>query len=108
MTWQAALRDLIGGYFGDQTIDEGVKEMVSVTECNPEYHQLYVSALEEGLKAALSGSSEVVDILRDSFIWDVRDTKSAQEFLERLLGEYNTQYQAVSGNESPPAPTESK
>lgn len=92
MSWQATLREILSGYFGDQTLEEGVKEMVFVTECNLDYHQLYLSAIEEGIKAAVPGNSEVIKIIMESNAHYVKSIAEAREFLEKLHLEYLSQY----------------
>lgn len=104
MSWQTTLRNLLSGYLGDQTIEEGVEEMVFVTESNPDYHRLYLSAIEEGIKAASQGKPEIIETIRDSYAWYVKDTKDVREFLERLRAEYITQYEAATKDDLPTSP----
>lgn len=99
MSWQVTLRDVLSGYFGDQTLEEGVKEMVFVTECNLDYHHLYLSGIEEGIKAAAQGESEVTEIIMESNAQYVQNISEAREFLEKLCLEYLSQYNsAISDN----------
>jgi hypothetical protein len=96
MSWQTTLRNLLSGYLGDGTLAEGVEEMVFVTESNPDYHRLYLSAIEAGLEAASQGKSESVEIVMDSYAWYVKAPKEVREFLERLKMEYLAQYEAAT------------
>lgn len=96
MSWQTILQEILNGYFGDQTIEEGVTEMIFVTESNLDYHQSYLSALEAGIEAASQGQQEVVRFIMDSYAWHIKDTVEAREFLERLRSEYIAQYDAAT------------
>jgi ribonuclease HI len=96
MSWQTTLRNLLSGYLGDQRFEEGIAEMVLVTESNPDYHRLYLSAIEAGLEAASQGKSESVEIVMDSYAWYVKAPKEVREFLERLRTEYLAQYEAAT------------
>jgi DNA-binding transcriptional regulator GbsR (MarR family) len=92
MSWQVTLRDVLSGYFGDQTFEEGVREMVFVTECNLDYHQLYLSAIEEGIKATIQDESDVIRMIMESNAYYVKNIAEAREFLEKLHLEYLAQY----------------
>jgi hypothetical protein len=99
MSWQTDLEEILAGYFGDQTLEAGVEEMVFVTESNKDYHQRYLSAIEAGIKAALEAKLEIVQIIKDSNAWYVKGTADAGEFLQRLRSEYLSRYAAATEND---------
>ncbi|WP_218082584.1 hypothetical protein [Anthocerotibacter panamensis] len=96
MSWQLNLTEILNGYFSDQTIEEGVAQMVFVTECDPDYHQECLATISGGIEAALQGNMEVVDIIKKSFAWHVENTHDAKEFLKDLQKEYLSQYSKLT------------
>ncbi len=98
MNWKSSLNKILSGYFSYQTLVEGVSEMVFVTECSLEFHNLYLSAIEEGIMAASKGDDEVTRIIIDSNAFFVANTHEALEFLQRIKQEYLTQYSDATGN----------
>jgi Mg2+ and Co2+ transporter CorA len=103
-TWQETLSDILNGYFGYQSLEVGVKEMIFVTRWNQDYHQRYVAAIQSGITAASQGNSEVIGIIRHSLARFVESTEEAQQFLNELLSEYNVQY-SIASNDIPAKPS---
>lgn len=90
--WQENLSDLLNGYFGCQSLEVGVKEMIFVTKWHQDYHQRYISAIEAGIAAADRGDIQVIAIIRHSWARFVDNTEESKQFLEELSSEYNIQY----------------
>ncbi|MEP0857722.1 hypothetical protein [Trichocoleus sp. DQ-U1] len=96
MSWQITLKDILSGYFSDQSVEEGVTEMIFVTAHNPDYHQSYFSAIKVGMEAASRGETEVFDIVSSECY--VKDIADVQKFLEKLCSEYMAQYEAATSD----------
>lgn len=98
MTWKTTLRDIIGGYFSDWSIEDGVTQMVFVGVNNAEYHHSYLSAINAGIKATIQGDNEVFEIIKEECY--VKDIVDAQKLLQNILNEYMFQYEAAINNDS--------
>jgi hypothetical protein len=92
-TERAGLRNVLVGYFGDNSTADGVREMLGVTRSNPEYHHRYRGQLEAGLRAARAGDEEVIVVVRelDPFLTDLA---AAASLIDEILTEYDEQYAA--------------
>jgi hypothetical protein len=89
----AELTNVLGGYFGDQSIDVGVAEMLGVTRGDPEYHRRYRDALAAGLAAARAGDDDVLPAVRQLAPF-TPDLPAAADLLERILTAYDRGYGA--------------
>jgi hypothetical protein len=85
------LRNLLIGYFGDNTTEDGVREMLGVTRAHTEYHQRYRRLLENGLQAARAGDEEVFSVIRELAPF-LPDIAAGVSLLEEILVEYDRQY----------------
>lgn len=98
MNWQQNVNDVLGSYFCDCSVAEGAAELVFVSEDNPEYHHLYLSALDEGIKIAVWGGSEekaeLITILRRSNL-AAAIVEEAHGLLEEIRSEYMRQYHSA-------------
>ena len=88
---RSALRDVLVGYFGDNTTERGVREMLGVTRAREDFHERYRGALETGLRAARAGDEDVLVVVRElaPFLPDVAE---AEKLLAEILTEYDRQY----------------
>ena len=95
MTWQKNINNVLGSYFSDSSVEEGAAELVFVSEDNLDYHRLYLSAFDEGIKIAGEGSSsekaELITIMRRSNI-GAGTAEQANDLLEEMRMEYLRQY----------------
>jgi hypothetical protein len=91
--WRETLRGLLNGYFGDQTIEEGVEELLVVTVPHLDYHERYAEALDRAIEAVSGGDEEVMRIVQESFAAAVEGLDDTREYLEELREEYLTRYQ---------------
>jgi len=105
MTWQQNLSDMLGSYFCDSSIEEGAAELVFTSEDDPAYHQLCVSAFEQGIKTATQGTAEqkaeLVAILRRANL-AAATPQDVLYILEKIRGEYLKQYHVALTRLVPP------
>ena len=92
MDWEKTLEGILGSYFSDWSVEEGVSQLVMEAVDHPDAHNLYLSTFELGVVAAVQGDSRVVDII--NVYCYAKDIKDALQFLERILNEYRHQYSA--------------
>lgn len=92
MDWKITLSDILIGYFGDQSIETGINEMILVTESNWNYHCMYLNAITEGINASIKNDSEVIAILNDSHVVNINSFEEALQFLKKLYIEYLEKY----------------
>jgi hypothetical protein len=90
MVWQEELEDMLGSYFSDWSIEEGVSQLVFVTEDNRNEHLKITNLIKTGITASLQNNSITLDIV-NRYCY-VRDRVAAREFLIAILDEYNKQY----------------
>jgi hypothetical protein len=89
--WKQELSDILGSYFGDQSIEEGVFELIFVSRENHDFHETIKAVFSNGLKSAQEGDKEVLnDMTKQVFITDRQD---AEKFLRELGEEYDRQYE---------------
>jgi len=95
MTWQQNLSGVLGSYFSESSFEEGAAEMVFVSEDHLEYHQLWLSAFDEGIQIAVEGSpaekAELIAIMRYANI-GAGTAEHAHDLLEEIRAEYLKQY----------------
>ena len=80
--------DLLDSYFGDQTLDEGLSEIVSVSAQNIIFHSEILDALDSAIAAAEQGDASVLDPVRDHFLRYRRDDEAVRKFMGELRTEY--------------------
>src|SRR5687767_2027346 len=94
------LRQVLLGYFGDQSLETGVRELVGVSVGHPACHQRYRTALEAGLQAARAGDQDVYPIVREIRAY-LRDMAAVANAIEEILRAYDHalcgESQGVSG-----------
>ena len=66
MAWQETLADIFEGYVNQETFEVGVQNMVFVSSDDPEWHHLFLAAIESGLKANAVESDLVRNIINKS------------------------------------------
>ena len=105
MNWQQNLSSVLGGYFCDSSVEEGTAEMVFVSEDHLDYHQLWVSAFDEGIRIAVEGSPaekvELIAIMRYANI-GAGTAEHARDLLEEMRTQYLKQYHAALTRLVPP------
>jgi hypothetical protein len=93
---EADLYQFLASYFGDQSTEAGVSEVVLVTADHPEWHRRYLAVLDRGIAAATAGDPEVARVIVKSFAASVRDACEARAYLEEVRAEYLRQYQEAT------------
>jgi hypothetical protein len=90
---EADLYEFLASYFGDQSTEAGVSEVVFVTADHPEWHRRYLAVLDRGIAAAAAGDPEVVRVVAKSLAASVRDAGETGAYLEEVRAEYLRQYE---------------
>ena len=90
---QEALREVLIGYFGDRTRDEGIRDMLGITRAREDYHQRYRGALEAGLTAARAGDEDAYRVVR-GLRPSLPDAAAAADLLAAILQDYDRAYAA--------------
>jgi hypothetical protein len=90
------LYQFLASYFGDQSTEAGVSEVVFVTADHPEWHRRYLAVLDRGIAAAAAGDPEVARVIVKSFAASARDAGEARAYLEEVRAEYLRQYEAAT------------
>ena len=88
--------DLLDSYFGDQTRDEGLSEIVSVSRRNAAFHADVVAAINAAIAASANCDAAILDAVRDRFLRFRRDDDAVREFLAELHKEYMRQYRQAT------------
>lgn len=91
-TAQGTMVEVLVGYFGDQSVQDGVAEMVRVTAFSPAYHERYTGALRTGLEAARAGDPEVLAVVKREYAPLFRGMDEVTSLLRDILAEYQVQY----------------
>jgi hypothetical protein len=90
--------DLLGSYFADQTRDEGLAEIISVSSAHDAFHVEFMEALDAAIAAAAKGDRSVLDPVRERFLRYRRDDDAIRAFLDDFRSEYlRLHAQAVIG-----------
>ncbi len=87
------LRDVLVSYFGDTSVSDGVRQMLSVTQQDLRYHDRYRGALESGLRAARAGDDDALSVARD--LAPLLPNLAAAEELIREIAELYDQHYAA-------------
>jgi hypothetical protein len=90
---RSGLRNILVGYFGDNTTERGIREMVGLTRSRVDYHHRYRGLLETALRAARAGDEDVFLVARQMAPF-LPDLAAAVALLEEILTEYDRQYAA--------------
>jgi hypothetical protein len=88
--WKKNLSDTLGAYFGDQPINEGVLELVSLSSGLKDYHDMWSFVFNKAIKALFRKDEEVLNVMRKQVF--VEDFDDAIEFIQSLKEEYDTEY----------------
>lgn len=88
--WTDELSGLLGSYFSDWSVDEGVEQLLFVSSDHPEYHQRFLETLEQGLRAADQHDERVVPIVNAYYL--VSNLEDARAFLQQIVDVYQRQY----------------
>lgn len=90
--WKNELDNLLGGYFSDFTIEEGVEQMVFVSRVNKLEHQLYLQTLAHAIDALQHGDGDDILQIIDRNNLYVRNIQDGINLLESIHREYLRQY----------------
>jgi hypothetical protein len=93
--WKQELSDILGSYFGDQSIEEGVFELIFASRENIDFHETLKLLFSDGLKSVEEGDKEVLDEMNKQVF--ISDQQDAKKFLRELREEYSRQYERMRG-----------
>jgi hypothetical protein len=93
---EGELYQFLASYFGDQSTEAGVSEVVFVTADDPEWHRRYLAVLDRGIAAAAAGDPEIARVIAKSLAASVRDAGEAGAYLEEVRAEYLRQYEEAT------------
>lgn len=89
--WKSSLAELFSATVNQQTIEEAVELMLSVSAEDSSYHNECLLMLDEGLQAAREGDSSVISCINKSGYQVLTTTDAAAlllDFRETYLTEY--------------------
>jgi hypothetical protein len=89
--WKQELSDILGAYFGDQSIEEGVFELIIVSRENHDFHETIKAVFSNGLKSVQAGDEEVLNHMAKQVF--ATDRQDVENFLRKLVEEYDRQYE---------------
>jgi hypothetical protein len=81
---------VLGAYFGDQSIEEGVYELMFISEESSFFETLRI-IFQNALEAVEQGDKEVLDHMAEQVY--VCDPEDAKNYLRDLGNEYRRQYE---------------
>jgi hypothetical protein len=90
-TWRENLEQLFAATVNQQTLDEAVDLMVSVSAGDDSYHVDCLAALDQGIHAADDGDSSVIDAINKSG-YQVKTTDAAAGLLRDFKAIYLAAY----------------
>lgn len=90
------LRQFLSAYFGDQSTEEGVGEVVFVTADHPDYHRNYLAIIDQAIAGA--DDPDVARAIRDSFAASADNPTQARTYLQTLRTEYLRQYEEATAD----------
>ncbi|GAA2659800.1 hypothetical protein [Paractinoplanes durhamensis] len=90
-TERSGLRQVLVGYFGDNSTEDGVREMLGVTRARADQHEEYRGLLATALDAARAGDEDVLPVVRQLAPF-TPDLTAAAALLAAILTEYDRQY----------------
>ena len=93
--WKSALADLFGGTVNQQTLEEAVELMVSVSAGDASYHVECLNMLDEGVRAAQEGDCSVIGCINKSG-YQVSTTEEAATLLLDFLKIYVAEHERAS------------
>lgn len=88
--WKRELSDILGAYFGDQSIEEGVNELMFVSEESSFFETLRI-IFQKALEAVEKEDKEILEYMAKQV--NVSDPEDAKKYLTELREEYNRQYE---------------
>lgn len=90
---ESNLLNVLVGYFGDQTREQGIQEMLDVTLYDDAVHHRYRAALEAGVEAARAGDEDAFYAARQLRPF-LPDLAAAADLIAAILSDYDKQYEA--------------
>ena len=92
--WKQELSDILGSYFGDQSIQEGVFELIFSSKEDYSFHETLEIIFLNGLEAIEREDQGILEEMKKQvFISSFQDARS---FLEQLKNEYDRQYKLTT------------
>jgi hypothetical protein len=91
------LADLLVAYFGDQSVPNGVREMIFVTRHSDQYHRDYRRTLTEGVDAVQTHDPELLTVIRRRYAPLLPDLDALGQILVDILAEYDLQFARANG-----------
>lgn len=99
LNWNSTLADLFASVVNQQTFEEAAQMMVFVSEDDKSYHKLWLTALDEGIRAARNRNPAVVDCINNSGSgYRAVDADDAAELLVTFRDIYIKEYQDATGS----------
>jgi hypothetical protein len=92
--WKQNLSDTLGAYFSDQSINEGVPELVALSSGLKDYHEMWNFVFNNAIEALFYKNEEILNIMKKQVF--IEDFDDALEFIQNLKEEYDTEYSLVS------------
>jgi hypothetical protein len=81
---------LLGGYFGDQSIEEGVEEMLFVSLDYSEYHQNWLGIIKNAIDGVDNSDFKILEVIRNTV--HISDKSEAKIYLQDLMETYIRRY----------------
>jgi hypothetical protein len=103
MEWLETLTDIFAGYVNQQTLEEGVVQMVFVCSGNPEYHSRFLDAIEHGLEATRTENSSVLAVINKSG-YRVSTMREASDLLLEMRSLYLQRIQKTDSDSQQDVP----
>lgn len=91
------LADLLVAYFGDQSVPNGVREMVFVTRHSDQYHRDYRRTLADGVEAVQAQDQELLTVIRRRYAPLLSDLDAFGQILADIIAEYDVQFARATG-----------
>lgn len=94
LDWKICLNDLFAATVNQQTIEEAVEMMVSVSADDEQYHQECISTLDAAIQSLRSGDNDAISCINKSG-YQVSTVESALELLEDFKRVYMFEFSAL-------------
>jgi hypothetical protein len=88
MNWKNELVSILRSYFSDESIADGIDNLIAVGSASPQEHHRHIHALTAAIKAADGGDPAIFELVSEGNFYEVDDTESALRMLKRILTLY--------------------
>ena len=99
--WKEDLQNIFHGYLGHDSVEDAAYAMVFVSEDHPEWHQRFMTAFNNGEKAALEGDTSIVPFVHDPGGVYARNVEDALRNIMWVRSAYMAEFENPSS--TPPA-----